>query len=291
MDELEQRFVVAEAEARLFGTPRELVRVGRFELRARLGAGGLGVVYAAHDPELDRDVAIKLLRRDDREQLLVEARAMAKLAHPNVVAVHEIGVHDGRVFVAMERVVGATARMWLQTPRGWRDIVSLYLQAGRGLASAHAAGIVHRDFKPDNVLVGDDGRARVTDFGLAAPAGELGSGGTPAYMPPERGAATPAGDQYALAVSLHEALAGGRDAEPPPDSPVPRRIWRALARGKARDPAARWPSLDAMLAAIEAPPKRRVLRTIAWSIVIAVLATALAGAVLQFFMFRDWMGK
>src|SRR5262249_17987551 len=134
-------------------------------------AGGMGVVYLARDLRLERDVAIKLgtarsaaaLARVERE-----AKALARITHPNIVVVYEVGEIDGRVFVAMEYVSAGTARAWLaRKPRTPREILALYGAAGDGLAAAHAAGIVHRDFKPDNVLVGDDGRPRVADFGLA----------------------------------------------------------------------------------------------------------------------------
>ncbi|MBK7824275.1 serine/threonine-protein kinase [Nannocystis sp.] len=147
--------------------------IGRYILQTRLGEGGMGVVWTAHDPELDRPVAIKLLtspRSDSQARLLREAQAMAKLAHPNVVAVFDVGLHLGQVYVAMELVHGATLRAWIDADprRPWRTILGMFLQAGRGLAAAHAAGLVHRDFKPDNALVGEDGRLRVLDFGLAA---------------------------------------------------------------------------------------------------------------------------
>jgi serine/threonine-protein kinase len=154
-------------------------QVGRFLVQARLGAGGMGVVYAADDPALGRKVALKLIHADHgdgpaseewRARLLREARAIARLSHPNVITVHEIGLHGDQPFVAMELVEGSTLRSWLAaSPRSWRDIVSVFVAAGRGLLAAHRAGLVHRDFKPDNVLIGDDGRIRVTDFGLACP--------------------------------------------------------------------------------------------------------------------------
>jgi serine/threonine protein kinase len=283
-DEIERRWIVAEAEARLFGGEREIVRVGRFEIRERLGRGGLGVVYAAFDPELDRVVALKLMRPDrstgdDRERMLREARAMARLAHPNVVPVYEVGYDDGRVFLAMERVPGRSARAWLATRRSWREIVRVFVQAGRGLAAAHAAKLVHRDFKPDNVLVGDDGRARVADFGMAGD----DAGGTPAYMSPEQragGSVGPAADQYAFAVSLREALAG-HDA--------PARIATTLDRALAERPEDRWPTLTDLLDVLENPPQRRVLRIAVRSLIVVVLLCALVGAILQMWMFRDWM--
>ncbi|MBL4684786.1 MAG: serine/threonine protein kinase, partial [Nannocystaceae bacterium] len=136
----------------------------------------MGVVFEAHDPELHRRVAIKLLHpgSDDaeatRNRLLREARAMARLAHPNVVSIHDVGRAGEQVFVAMELIEGATLTQWLAaSQRTQQEIVDIFVQAGRGLQAAHDVGLVHRDFKPDNVLVGTDNRARVTDFGLARP--------------------------------------------------------------------------------------------------------------------------
>ncbi|MBA3547108.1 MAG: serine/threonine protein kinase, partial [Nannocystis sp.] len=221
-------------------------RIGRFVIVRKLGEGGMGVVFDAFDPELERRVAIKVLRpamRHDRNshgeaRLLREAQTMAKLSHPNVVQVYEVGeVHD-LVFLAMEYVAGKDLRTWLAVkPRGWREVIAVFLQAGQGLAAAHAAGIIHRDFKPDNVLVGDDGRVRVLDFGLARPqygsevdeslpAGRgIGAShkitltqvgayiGTPAYMSPEQHLCKPAdakSDQFGFCVGLHECLYGRR---------------------------------------------------------------------------------
>jgi serine/threonine protein kinase len=152
--------------------------VGRDVILDRLGAGGMGVVHGAYDPDLDRKLALKLLHAHDngsepieaQRRLLREAQAMAKLNHPNVVAIHDVGEHRGRVFLAMEFVAGQTLRTWSKG-KSWREIVSVYLAAARGLAAAHAHELVHRDFKPDNVLVGDDGRVCVADFGLARSSG------------------------------------------------------------------------------------------------------------------------
>ncbi|MEZ4448337.1 MAG: serine/threonine-protein kinase [Nannocystaceae bacterium] len=229
-------------------------RLGRFTPLRRIGAGAMGVVYSAYDELLDRGVAIKLLRRDRSQgqaRMLREAQALARLSHPNVVQVYDVGEHLGHLFVAMEFVRGRTLREWLvegadagerrslpaSGSAGQSRILDVFIQAGEGLAAAHAAGIVHRDFKPDNVLVGDDGRARVVDFGLAAaggrPEGEVDAGasapaglgelddltrtgmllGTPAYMPPEQlvgGVADARSDVFAFCVSLLEAIAGGR---------------------------------------------------------------------------------
>ena len=146
-------------------------RVGRYEIVKPIGAGGMGVVYAAHDPELDRVVAVKLLRggahAELQQRLRREARAMAQLVHPNVVTVYDVGSFDGRIFIAMEYVPGETLLHWVAGTRTPAEILAAYVAAGHGLAAAHAAGIVHRDFKPENVLIGKDGRARVGDFGLA----------------------------------------------------------------------------------------------------------------------------
>ena len=141
-----------------------------FRVERKLGEGGMGVVYLVYDIELERPVALKLQRKESEQSTLRmarEARAMARVSHPNVVPIHEVGQHQGQLFIAMEYIPGGTVRQWLETPRAWREIVELFVQAGQGLAAAHAIELVHRDFKPDNVLVGEDGRARVADFGLA----------------------------------------------------------------------------------------------------------------------------
>ncbi|HEY2514667.1 MAG TPA: serine/threonine-protein kinase, partial [Polyangiaceae bacterium] len=155
--------------------------LGRYVVVDVIGRGGMGVVYAAYDTQLDRKLAIKLLRRDIsrgedaaevESRMLREAQAMARLTHPNVVAVHDVGTFDHRVFLAMEYVDGWTLKEWVKPPRPWKEVLAALKAAGRGLAAAHAAGLVHRDFKPDNVLVGRDGRVAVTDFGLARMAGD-----------------------------------------------------------------------------------------------------------------------
>ncbi|HUQ07821.1 MAG TPA: serine/threonine-protein kinase [Kofleriaceae bacterium] len=224
--------------------PAGTVVGGQYRIERSIGEGGMGVVYLARDTRLDRDVAVKLgsavsqaaLRRIERE-----AMALAKLSHPNVVVVYQVGEIDGRVFIAMEHVDGGTARSWLNAaPRSTAEIVSLYAAAGDGLAAAHAAGLIHRDFKPDNVLVGVNGRPRVADFGLArladpevpspsAPAADITVStqtgvivGTPAYMPPEQlagGELDARADQFAFAAALWEALFGARpfDGKTPAD--------------------------------------------------------------------------
>jgi serine/threonine protein kinase len=194
-----------------------------------------------------------------------EAAVVAQLSHPHVVTVYRVGTHAGHPYVAMEYVPGGTARSWATSrPRGWREVVALYRGAGLGLAAAHAAGLVHRDVKPDNILVGVDGRARIADFGLADRAGSSSSGvmGTPAYMAPEQHGTrviSAAADQYAFCVASWEALNGRR-----PETPAelrrgngPRWLRRILARGAHPDPARRWPSMIALIDAIDAAQTRR----------------------------------
>ena len=299
---LGEEAAIGRIQKALFGGDHHLVLLGRYEIRELIGSGAFGKVYRARDPELDRDVALKVLTAEpgatDRDTLLAEARTMASLGHPNVVAVHDAGVIDDagrvRVFIAMELVAGANLRAWLAEPRSPAIILELMRQVGRGLAAAHAAGIVHRDLKPDNILIGDDGRARVVDFGLArsyagvdAPPGAIV--GTPAYMAPELIGPTPVAadarsDQFAYSVTLWEALHGARPfagstidelrtamTRPPTSSAgIPARIRRALLRGLAVAPGDRFPSIDAMLAALE-PRRPR------WIIGAALLATAVAG--------------
>jgi tetratricopeptide (TPR) repeat protein len=223
--------------------------VARYQILRHLASGGMGSVYAAYDADLDRRVALKVLRPrpaagtgHDRLQMRLqrEAKAMARLAHPNVVTVHDVGIFEGRVFVAMEYVDGLNLRQWLKAEkRPWQQIRDVFVQAGRGLAAAHAVGLIHRDFKPDNVLIGKDGRARVADFGLARTgdtSAEAGPGdhgastdpvrpgvvmmdapltqagrllGTPGYMAPEQlrqGYADQRSDQFSFGVALYEAL-------------------------------------------------------------------------------------
>ena len=181
-DDIEADRVLAGLSERLFGIASEPLEIGRYVVLRRLGSGGMGVVYLGYDRELDRNVAIKLLRTRNSAgeanerasaRLLREARALARIDHQNVIAVYEVGTDKGAVFIAMERVLGQTLAAWQrEQDRSWREIIELYTQAGRGLAAAHAAGLIHRDFKPGNVLIDDGGddlelRARVVDFGLA----------------------------------------------------------------------------------------------------------------------------
>ena len=151
-------------------------RIGRYELRERLGIGGMGVVYAAYDPELRRELAVKVLRTDRmrgdperaRRRLREEAQVTASLSHPNVVTIYDVGESDGAVFVAMELVRGSSLDLWIHAaPHPWTETLRMFAHAGRGLAAAHEIGLIHRDFKPANVLIGEDRRPRVVDFGIA----------------------------------------------------------------------------------------------------------------------------
>ncbi len=261
---------------------QEALRVGRYELLERLGAGSCGVVYRARDPELGRDVALKVLRPDVQgdapasRRLTREAKAMARLSHPNVVTVFDAGVQDEQVFLAMELVDGRNLEDWLTAePRSLEDVLEMFVQAGRGLAAAHDAGLVHRDFKPANVMVGRDGRARVTDFGLAQPVlgdrsaaqssessvGEIAShfatmthtgsfGGTPAFMAPEifRGRTADArSDQYSFCVALYRSLYG---QSPTPIGDV-RELVTAVMKGDLR-----WPQGTGVSRSVEALLRR-----------------------------------
>jgi eukaryotic-like serine/threonine-protein kinase len=269
-------------------------RIGRFVIVDVLGAGAMGIVYRAQDPDLRRPVAIKVVKgaaasEIARSRMMREAQAMAQLDHPNVIRVYEVGTDAaGAVFIAMEFIAGTTLAHWLREPRPWQDVVDAFLQAGRGLAAAHSVGVVHRDFKPDNVLVDRSDRVKVGDFGLAradsaSTSGEDHAGsplgmsmtqtgavlGTPRYMSPEQLAGqTPdaRGDQFALCVALYEAIYGAhpfpaldlaelraatRRGAPTPKARGPARVlWPALRRGLATSPGERFESIDQLLAAI-----------------------------------------
>jgi tetratricopeptide (TPR) repeat protein/tRNA A-37 threonylcarbamoyl transferase component Bud32 len=303
--------------------------IGPFVVHSKLGEGAMGVVYAGYDVGLDRKVALKLVRRQlldkpaVRERMIREAQAMARLSSPYVVQVYQVGPHRDGIYVAMEFVDGLGFGGWLKAARrSWQLVLRTLCDAGRGLAAAHAAGLVHRDFKPDNVLVDASGRARVLDFGLVqSDNGAAGGGdtdeltrstsgiddtmhssgvitgemdrsnvhwsvrltqfgravGTPAYMSPEQHFGDPVGtfsDQFSFAITLYEALYGVRPfagdswdslkaqvrrgvvPPPPPESRVPAWVFKVLQRGLAIEPDQRWPTMDAMVDALEADPGR-----------------------------------
>jgi serine/threonine protein kinase/tetratricopeptide (TPR) repeat protein len=298
--------------------PSRGTTLGRYVILDFIGAGAMGAVYSAFDPELDRRVALKLLPPRSgadaaalRARFLAEARAMASISHPNVIAVHDVGLHGELAFFAMELVLGDTLVGWLEAGRRrTTEIIDVFAAAGRGLAAAHAGGLVHRDFKPENVLVASDGRVRVIDFGLARfaaesfdtrppevaepswnpPTTQTGALiGTPAYMAPEQlagGTSSAAADQFAFCVALFEALHGRRPFDgdsvdalaqairtaPVPVGPrrVPRRLQRLLARGLSARPEDRWPSMTDVIDELAARPFAR------WGPVAAVVV-AVAG--------------
>ncbi len=254
--------------------------IGRYTVVGQLGAGAMGQVFAAYDPELDRKVAVKVLQSasaslNDRVRLQREAQALAQLNHPNVVSVHDVGTHGEDLFIAMEFVEGMTLRKWMgladaKKARPYEEVLRVFVQAGRGLAAAHAQGIIHRDFKPDNVMLRHDGQVLVMDFGLARSSGgadtrdeatspseglemeelpDMGSKelailrtpmtrtgavmGTPAYMGPEQFAGhdvTALSDQFSFCVALYEALSGQR----PFASDSMEGLQKAVSSGEAR---------------------------------------------------------
>jgi len=303
-----QRQTKAMIHAALFKATGEASTIGPYQVLKRIGEGGMGVVYAAYDDKLERKVALKLIRGaamrrpEGRARTLREARALARLSNPHVVHVYQVGEVDDEIYVAMEFLNGPTLRAWLAArPRTWREALAVFRQAGEGLAAAHHQGVIHRDFKPANVIVGDDGRVRVLDFGLAhffgldgeegelralPAAGEITDVlltqtgavlGTPAYMAAEQfagGRGDAKSDQFSFCTALYEALyrqrpfAGDRldalasavqDGRVHPVTArhdVPPWLHRVVVRGLQPDPAARWPSMDALLAALSPPEAR-----------------------------------
>ncbi len=330
------------AAKRADGTLAAGTVLGRYILVERIGTGGLGDVYAAYDPELDRKIAIKLLKPEATEagvegmgdpttRLLREAQAMAKLNHENVVTVYDVGTFAGQVFIAMEFIRGDTLTRWgAAKARTWSEIRDVFVAAGEGLAAAHAVGLVHRDFKPANVLVSDKGEVTVLDFGLArivdaeAPMSDERSMqapvrgvpkpmslldhavtdvglvlGTPPFMAPELFEGAPGSaqsDQFAFCVSLYKALHGIRpypaqtvdehiDAVQRGEPIVERRnkavpVWlhRAALRGVDRDPARRFPSMTALLAAMQTDRRRRKRWFLAAVIGVPLLSLGAVGA-------------
>ncbi len=257
--------------------------VGRYRILNVVGGGGLGLVLAAWDERLQRRVAIKALRgTSDRERagpaIRREAMALAALSHPRIVQVFDVIEHHGQFFLVMELVTGTTLRTW-QASHSLRDVVRAYVAVAHGLAAVHSAGLVHCDVKPDNVLVADDGRILLADFGFAIttdPARQRRDqvGGTPRYMAPEQrqGAPlSPACDQYGLSISLWEAL--GRGLPPQGRSRIPRRVRRALERGLSEAPGDRWPSIDGFAKALE-PSARGLTVGLAGAAVLGVAGLA-----------------
>jgi eukaryotic-like serine/threonine-protein kinase len=297
-----ERAAVARMEVSLFGTSDLPTTIDRYQIQRLIGGGAFGKVYQAHDPTIDRAVAIKVLRETDiagaPERLLREAKVMATVSHANVAAVFDAGIVgtgvDARVYIVMELVVGVNVRQWLQTTPSNERMLDVMRQAGRGLAAAHAAGVIHGDFKPENILVGDDGRVRVVDFGLAhnndvrdAPTRKTDLIGTPAYMAPEqfRGqSASALSDQFSFGVALWEALMQQRpfigttveNLMIAMSQPIarPRAVSATLAavmqRCLATDPQQRFANMAELVSALEAPPRRKRRR-----LVIAVATTSM----------------
>ena len=290
-------------------------RVGRLLVLRKLADGGIGSVALAYDPELDRRVALKILRpevwnlvgTEARERLQREAMVMARLAHPNIVTVYDVGTWCEQAYIAMEYVDGPTLLEWREAaPRTWREVLELCLAAGRGIAAAHASGIIHRDVKPPNVLLGEDGRVRVTDFGVAALIDEMRGAagaeelisGTPGYMSPEQMEGRPTderSDQFAFCVTVWEAMSGQRPfqgdtlpsiwnavrtraiAEPQP-ARLPAPIRRVLLRGMSPDPAQRYASMNQLLAALAAPARMRRRIILASAAAVGLVAATGMGA-------------
>ena len=286
-DELARAVRRSRIANELFGSD-EQVRIGRYQLLERVGAGGIGVVWGAWDPELERRVAIKLLKPvtgASRERIVREGQALAKLSHPHVVPIYDVGVHDEQVYLVMEWVRGQTLRALAAQPRSVRQLVDVYRAAGEGLAAAHDAGLIHRDFKPDNAICGDDGRVRVLDFGLArGESSDDGSGngdartrgaGTPRYMAPEQVAARaigPAADQYSFCISLREALEQ-RDGSAT-RAVIPGWLDQILRRGTSAEPRDRFGSMHELLRALARDPARVWRRRILFASVAAFVCLA-----------------
>jgi len=267
----------ARVAGRLFGA--DMAGLGRFRVLDRLGRGGMGMVYAAYDPQLDRSVALKTVHvpMRGRDLALQEAKALAKLSHPNVVPVFDVGIEADQVYIVMELVRGQTLRDWV-IGKDLRSIVDAYRQAGQALAAAHDAHLVHRDFKPDNAIVGIDGRVRVVDFGLACEAPDpahsesapvRSAAGTPKYMAPEQrshGAITAAVDQYSFCASLAEALR----------APLPAWIEAVVVRGRSQQPSDRFASMHELLRALGRDPMQRRRRHLAVAGIAAAVTAATA---------------
>ena len=259
--------------------------LGRYRIDDVIGMGGMGIVYRAWDPSLSREVAIKVVKSDDAElraRLAREAQSLARLNHRNVCQIYDVGTDDNELWIAMELVRGTTLRAWIAAKPERRDeVLEVLAGAGHGLAAAHAAGLVHRDVKPENILVDRDGRAVVSDFGLARDLADRATrtsvlAGTPAYMAPEQLDGAPAdarSDQYAFAVTAHEALTGTR---PRPrnqaSASLPSRLRAALDRALSDDPGARFATVEQLVDAFVVPAPRRRMRGIAITAAVAGLA-------------------
>lgn len=267
--------------------------VGRFCVRGVIGRGGMSVVYRATDPTLQRDVALKFMLPGPlpggNETLVSEARTLAQLEHPHIARVYEVGEIDGEVFAAVELVEGMTLRQWAQTPHPRGEYARHFAAAALAIAYAHERGVIHRDIKPDNLLVGNSGELRVVDFGLATNNDSSKGAGTPAYMAPEQLAGAPASfasDQYALCATFYEAIVGARRWDGtarsvpfPAHAKVPRKLAAVLRRGLHPDPAERYADMQSLVRALERT--RRRSRKVTWSIALSFVAVVVGWLALQ----------
>jgi hypothetical protein len=294
----------------MFGDPPPAI--GRFDLIGRIGEGAAGIVWKAHDRELDRTVAIKILRRaavGEPTHAFEEARSMARAVHPGIAAVHDVGVWRGSPYLVMEYVDGVRLGAWVEAGRpSPAAVVRVLAEVAHGLAAAHRNGLVHRDVKPDNILVRPDGAAKLLDFGVASlsqvarsdqdeTSGDddpstVAGGGTPRYMAPEQlaGIGVDArSDQYALALTLYEALTGtlpprlertgAHRTESQDRGPLPARTWAAIRRALSASPDQRFHDVDAFMAA--ARPGARWWLVASAAAVVVLVGSGLAMYVVQ----------
>jgi len=301
--DVERRRLRGDVKANLFGKPAEPLKVGRFRLQEKLGAGGMGNVYAAIDTQSDRKVALKVIDSTDgqgRARIQREAKVMSELSHPNVAVVYEVGPFEEGMYLAMELIAGVTLRAWLETPRRWEEVLTALLQAADALAAAHGVGVVHRDFKPDNIMIDEDGHVSLLDFGLAKPMPESPSAelaistmktaltrpgarlGTPGYMAPEQvlgGRVDARTDVFAFCVTAYEALYRAfpfigdsperialsvlrGEVEPPPEErEVPETVREVVLRGLSKDPDDRPGSMAELVEGLLAAPERALVST------------------------------
>jgi serine/threonine protein kinase/tetratricopeptide (TPR) repeat protein len=258
--------------------------IGRYQLIEKVGVGSTGAVWSAWDPELARQVAIKVVHPGSsaaRNRALAQGQMLGRISHPNIIAIYDVGTSGDQIYLVMERFYGTTLREYAARPRSRRELIDGYRQAGEGLAAAHRAGVIHRNFSPDSAIRGDDGRVRVLDFGLAHDqADSLGRSAVGMrYLAPEQIAGrkvTAAADQYAFAISLSEAMA--TISNPVSGRPVELPSWlaRVVAGGAAADPAHRFASMDELLHALARSDARKWRRRAIAAVAVSAAAVAFA---------------